>query len=106
MSQEKYIGMDVHQATISVAIMDSKGKPIMEWAGQTRRNLPPKIQKTCRAQHSLCLFHLSGHRIRWRSPRMHDRFFLMWLTSTLILVPAAWARNLCWFRSVFPFAYQ
>jgi hypothetical protein len=22
---------------------------------------------------------------------MHDRFFLMWLTSTLILVPAAWA---------------
>ena len=26
MSQEKYIGMDVHQATISVAVMDSKGK--------------------------------------------------------------------------------
>jgi hypothetical protein len=22
---------------------------------------------------------------------MHDRFFLLWLTSTLILVPAAWA---------------
>jgi len=30
MSQEKYIGMDVHQATISVAVMDSKGKLIME----------------------------------------------------------------------------
>jgi hypothetical protein len=27
MSQEKYIGMDVHQATISVAVMDGKGKP-------------------------------------------------------------------------------
>ena len=28
MSQEKYIGMDVHQATISVAVMDSSGKLI------------------------------------------------------------------------------
>jgi hypothetical protein len=26
MNQEKYIGMDVHQATISVAVMDSSGK--------------------------------------------------------------------------------
>jgi hypothetical protein len=26
MSQEKYIGMDVHQATISVAVTDSRGK--------------------------------------------------------------------------------
>jgi len=25
MSQEKYIGMDVHQATISVAVMDAGG---------------------------------------------------------------------------------
>jgi hypothetical protein len=28
MSQEKYIGMDVHQATVSVAVMDSGGKLI------------------------------------------------------------------------------
>src|SRR5437870_6755193 len=27
---EKYIGLDVHQATISVAVMDSKGKVVME----------------------------------------------------------------------------
>ena len=26
MNQEKYIGMDVHQATISVGVMDSKGQ--------------------------------------------------------------------------------
>ena len=26
MNQAKYIGMDVHQATISVAVMDSAGK--------------------------------------------------------------------------------
>jgi transposase len=36
MSQEKYIGMDVHQATISVAVMDSKGKLIMECILETR----------------------------------------------------------------------
>ena len=30
MSQEKYIGMDVHQATISVTVMDSSDKLIME----------------------------------------------------------------------------
>ena len=28
MNSEKYIGMDVHQATISVAVMDSSGKLI------------------------------------------------------------------------------
>ena len=29
MNSEKYIGLDVHQATISVAVMDSQGKVIM-----------------------------------------------------------------------------
>ncbi len=36
MEQEKYIGMDVHQATISVAIMDSRGKLIMECILETK----------------------------------------------------------------------
>jgi transposase len=36
MSQEKYIGMDVHQATISVAVMDAKGKLIMECLLETK----------------------------------------------------------------------
>jgi len=36
MSQEKYIGLDVHQATISVAIMDSRGKLIMECILETK----------------------------------------------------------------------
>src|SRR5438270_11215795 len=36
MSQEKYIGMDVHQATISVAVMDSRGKLIMECLLETK----------------------------------------------------------------------
>ena len=36
MKQEKYIGMDVHQATISVAVMDKLGKLIMECILETK----------------------------------------------------------------------
>ena len=36
MSSEKYIGLDVHQATISVAVMDSKGKVVMECILETK----------------------------------------------------------------------
>ncbi|MGC2197730.1 MAG: transposase [Terriglobales bacterium] len=36
MSQEKYIGMDVHQATSSVAVMDAQGKLIMECLLETK----------------------------------------------------------------------
>ena len=33
---EKYIGLDVHQATICVAVMDSKGKVVMESILETK----------------------------------------------------------------------
>ena len=36
MKQAKYIGMDVHQATISVAVMDSAGKLILECILETK----------------------------------------------------------------------
>jgi transposase len=36
MSQDKYIGMDVHQATISVAVMDAHGKLLMECLLETK----------------------------------------------------------------------
>src|SRR5712692_1926927 len=36
MSQEKYIGMDVHQATISAAVMDAQGKLLMECLLETK----------------------------------------------------------------------
>jgi hypothetical protein len=36
MSGEKYIGLDVHQATIWVAVMDSQGKLIMECILETK----------------------------------------------------------------------
>ena len=36
MDSEKYIGLDVHQATISVAVMDSTGRIIMESILETK----------------------------------------------------------------------
>jgi hypothetical protein len=30
MNDVKYIGMDIHQATVSVAVRDSRGNPVME----------------------------------------------------------------------------
>jgi hypothetical protein len=36
MSQEKYIGMDVHQAAISVAVTGARGKLIMESILETK----------------------------------------------------------------------
>src|SRR5258708_6112361 len=36
MNQEKYIGMDIHQATISVAVMEGRGKLIMECILETK----------------------------------------------------------------------
>src|SRR5260370_27558222 len=36
MTSEKYIGLDVHQATISVAVMDAKGKVVMESILETK----------------------------------------------------------------------
>ena len=36
MSQEKYIGMDVHQATISAAVRNAQGKLLMESVLETK----------------------------------------------------------------------
>ena len=36
MSQEKYIGLDVHQATIAVGVMDAADKLIMECRRETQ----------------------------------------------------------------------
>ena len=35
-NSEKYIGLDVHQATISVAVVDSQGKVVMESILETK----------------------------------------------------------------------
>jgi hypothetical protein len=36
MSQQKYIGMDVHQATICAAVVDAQGKVLMECVLETK----------------------------------------------------------------------
>jgi len=36
MSQEKYIGMDVHQVTISAAVMNAQGKLLVECVLETK----------------------------------------------------------------------
>ena len=36
MNTEKYIGLDVHQATISMAVLDSTGKLVMESILETK----------------------------------------------------------------------
>ncbi len=36
MNSQKYVGMDVHQATISIAVMDDQGKLIMECILETK----------------------------------------------------------------------
>ena len=36
MNSEKYIGLDVHQATISVAVLDCTGKGVMECILETK----------------------------------------------------------------------
>ena len=64
MNQEKYIGMDVHQATISVAVLDSSGKLIMECLVETKAATirGPKPGPTLalvagRAWHRVCVHH-------------------------------------------------
>jgi hypothetical protein len=44
MNSEKYIGLDVHQATISVAVLDSKGKL------PTRKRLIARAVRVSRAR--------------------------------------------------------
>ena len=36
MNSEKYIGLDVHQATISIAVMDCRGKVVVESILETK----------------------------------------------------------------------
>jgi hypothetical protein len=48
-NQAKYIGMDVHQATISVAVMDSAGKLILESILETKDSTILQFLSGCMA---------------------------------------------------------
>ena len=43
MNDAKYIGLDVHQATISVAVLDSTGKLVMEAILETKMETIPQF---------------------------------------------------------------
>ena len=47
MNSEKYIGLDVHQATISVAVMDSKGNFLVAHSGHRRLDRGVRIVSPC-----------------------------------------------------------
>jgi predicted NBD/HSP70 family sugar kinase len=47
MSGEKYMGLDVHQATISVAVMDCQGKLIMESILETKASTILEFLAAC-----------------------------------------------------------
>ena len=68
MSQEKYIGMDVHQATISVAIMDGHGKLIMECLLETEAGTVVEFIRGL--QGNLWLTFEEGTSAAW----LHDQF--------------------------------
>jgi hypothetical protein len=51
MNDAKYIGLDVHQATISAAILDSAGKLVMEAIPETKAETI--LQFICGLQGSL-----------------------------------------------------
>ena len=48
MNQEKYIGMDVHQATISAAVMNAQGKLLVECVLETKASTIVELSKGCR----------------------------------------------------------
>jgi len=47
MSQEKYIGMDVHQATVSAAVRDRNGNLLMECILETKADPFLSSSKAC-----------------------------------------------------------
>jgi hypothetical protein len=78
MSSEKYIGLDVHQATISVAVVDSQGKLIMESILQ-QHGVSWKYSETGLGTILLVWCLLSAFRPEWRKRRF-------WLVMAGIVV--------------------
>ena len=78
MNSEKYIGLDVHQATISVAVMDSAGKLVMESILETKAakmNLLiwNNAHPTPRARPQTSVFHGERAGCRGKYPRLQCR---------------------------------
>ena len=63
MDSRKYIGMDVHQATISVAVRDSAGKLVMESVIETKASTILEFMQGLRG--SLCVTFEEGTSAAW-----------------------------------------
>jgi transposase len=63
MDSKKYIGMDVHQATISVAVMNSAGKLVMESVIETKASTILEFLQGVRG--SLCVTFEEGTSAAW-----------------------------------------
>ena len=66
MNQEKYIGMDVHAATISAAVRNAEGKLLMECVLETKVLIRALSQLTGRCVHR------STHSIMSLASRSHN----------------------------------
>ena len=71
MSNQKYIGLDVHQATISVAVMDSQGKVVMESILETKASTLLEFIQGLRG--TLALTFEEGTLAAWLHDRMSRR---------------------------------
>jgi len=49
MTSTKYIGMDVHKESISIAVMNSAGKIVMECVIETKANMICSLSMGCAA---------------------------------------------------------
>src|SRR5215469_8695396 len=71
MSQEKYIGMDVHNATISAAVRNAQGKLLMESVLETKADTIVEFVQGLRG--TLALTFEEGTRAAWLHGRMSRR---------------------------------
>lgn len=76
MSGEKYIGLDIHQATISVAVMDSQGKVVMESILETKASTLLEFFAGLRG--SLFVTFEEGTQESTLSPRICCGFLVRW----------------------------
>ena len=63
MESKKYIGMDVHQASISIAVRDDSGKLVMESVIETKAGTILELVRGLRG--SLCITFEEGTSAAW-----------------------------------------
>src|SRR5215470_14676759 len=86
MNDAKYIGLDVHQATISVAVLDSAGKLVMEAIVETKAETILQCMHGLRGC-TICSSRMS--RVCWSRIRVRTIWEEM-ETGMIAATPASW----------------